>query len=109
MNATQTKMGGLQIGILLLAVATALIHFSLSFPDPVFILNGLGYLTLTAAYFLPQFKAHHATVRWVFIGFAVVTIIAWVAIGMRTPLGYITKLIELALIALLWMDKPQNT
>jgi hypothetical protein len=98
----------LQIGIILLALATALIHLSLSFPDPVFILNGLGYLALTVAYFLPQLKAYHATVRWVFIGFAAVTIIAWVAIGMRTPLGYITKLIELVLIALLWMDKPQN-
>jgi len=107
MNATQTKMGGLQIGILLLAVATSLIHLTLSFPDPVFILNGLGYLALAAAFFLPQLKAYHATVRWVFIGFAAVTIIAWVAIGMRTPLGYLTKVIELVLIALLWMDGRQ--
>jgi len=108
MNAVQTKMGGLQIGIILLAAATALIHLTLSFPDPIFILNGLGYLTLTAAFFLPQLKTYHATVRWVFIGFTAVTIIAWVAIGMRTPLGYVAKLIELALIALLWMDGRQN-
>jgi hypothetical protein len=72
-------------------------------------LNGLGYLTLTAVFFLPQLKGYHATVRWAFIGFTAVTIIAWVAIGMKTPLGYVTKIIELALIALLWMDGRQNS
>jgi len=109
MNTAQTKFGGLQIGIVVLAVATALIHLTLLFPDPVFILNCLGYLTLTAVYFLPQFKAYHGRVRWVFMGFAAVTILAWVAIGTpRTTLGYITKVIELALIALLWMDRRND-
>ena len=41
----------LRIGIVVLTLATALIHLQLNFPDPVFILNGLGYLTLLAALF----------------------------------------------------------
>ena len=39
----------LRVGIALLTLATALIHLQLNFPDPAFILNGLGYLTLLAA------------------------------------------------------------
>ena len=108
MNASQTKFGGLQIGILVLGLGTALIHLTLLFPDVVFILNCLGYLTMLAAYFLPQFKGYRHTVRWVFMGFAGVTILAWVAIGERNALGYITKVIELALITLLWMDRENN-
>lgn len=45
--------GTLRIGIIVLTAATALIHLQLNFPDPVFILNGLGYLTLLAALYLP--------------------------------------------------------
>jgi hypothetical protein len=74
----------------------------------MFILNGLGYLALLAAYFLPIsfLQKNHALVRWAFIGFTLVTILAWVAIGDKTYLlGYITKLIEIALIVLLWMDR----
>ncbi|MEJ7631651.1 MAG: hypothetical protein WKF28_04040 [Rubrobacteraceae bacterium] len=40
---------GLRAGIILLTGATALIHLQLNFPDPVFMLNGLGYLGLLAA------------------------------------------------------------
>jgi hypothetical protein len=32
----------LRVGIVLLTMATALIHLQLAFPDPAFILNGLG-------------------------------------------------------------------
>jgi hypothetical protein len=102
-----TKFGPLQIGIILLTVATAVIHFSLLFPDPMFVLNGLGYLALLAAYFLPIafLQKNHSLVRWAYIGYTLVTIIAWIVMGDKTfMLGYITKLIEVALIALLFID-----
>jgi len=105
------KLGPLQIGIVLLTLVTAAIHFTLLFPDVMFILNALGYLTLLAAYFLPIPWAvnHHNLVRWVFIGFTLVTILAWVAIGDKSwpggALGYITKLDELILVVLLFMDR----
>ena len=39
------------------------------------------------------------------MGFAAVTILAWIILGRPyTTLGYITKLIELALIVLLFID-----
>lgn len=107
MKTNQIHFGAIQIGIILLALATAIIHLTLSFPDPVFILNGLGYLGLTAALFLPLsfLRDRRSLVRYVLMGFTLVTIIAWIAIGMRTPLGYIAKLIEIALLVLLWLDR----
>jgi hypothetical protein len=53
MKTTQTQLITVQVAIILLAAITAIIHLSLSFPDPMFILNDLGFLTLTAALFLP--------------------------------------------------------
>jgi hypothetical protein len=43
----------LRVGIVPLTLGTASIHLSLNFPDLGFILNGLGYLTLLAALYLP--------------------------------------------------------
>jgi hypothetical protein len=108
----QTKFGAKQIAIVILALATALIHFSLLFPNVLFILNGLGYLVLLAAYFLPLpfAKGNRGLVRWVFIGFTIVTILGWVAIGDKSwALGYVTKLIELVLVVLLWTDSERTT
>lgn len=101
-----------KVAIILLTIATAGIHFSLLFPDPIFILNGLGFLALLAAYFLPLpfAKDNRSLVKWAFMGYTAVTIMAWIAIGEKSwpagMMGYLTKLIEIALIVLLWRDKP---
>lgn len=102
-----TKLTPIQIGIILLALATAAIHFTLLFPDLLFILNALGYLALIAAYFLPigLFQKYHGLIRWAFIGYTLVSILAWVAIGDKgMTLGWITKAIEVVLIVLLFLD-----
>jgi hypothetical protein len=39
----------IRVGVVLLTLIAAAVHLSLLFPDPAFILNGLGYLTLLAA------------------------------------------------------------
>jgi hypothetical protein len=112
-DSQNTRISPIQIGIVLATLATALIHFSLLFPDLLFILNGLGYLSLLAAYFLPVeiAKKNHNLVRWLFIAFTFVTIVAWVAIGDKSwpagSLGYLTKLIEVILIILLLVDRAQ--
>ena len=96
----------LQAGIVLLTLATALIHLQLAFPDPVFILNGLGYLALLAALYLPipQVARYRNAVRWVLIGYTALTIFLWILFGARIPIGYIDKAIEVALIALLLLE-----
>ena len=110
MNSTSERMSGLKIIIAILTLLTAGIHFTLVFPSPVFILNSLGYLTLLAAYLLPIpiARDNRGLVRWAFIGFTVVTIIAWLAIGDKTfVLGYVTKAIEVLLIIALLRDRPE--
>ncbi len=110
MNTGQTKFGAMQIGIILLALATAVIHIILAIPENMvmFYLNGVGYLALTAALYLPQFERMRGKVRWALIGYTAVTVIGWVAFGERNPVAYIDKIIELALIALLWVEGRQK-
>ena len=96
----------IRAAVVLLTMITAAIHISLLFPDPVFILNGLGYLTLLAALYLPIPRlAHYKRVlRWTLIGYATLTILLWVAIGERTLLGYSTTADEVALVVLLILE-----
>ena len=96
----------IRIGVAVLTLMAAIVHLSLLFPDPVFILNGIGYLTLLAALYLPitLLVPYQRAVRWTLIGYAALTILAWVAIGERTPLGYSTTAGEVALIALLLIE-----
>lgn len=111
MSATRSPRNNvLRIGIIALTLATALIHLQLNFPDPVFILNGLGYLALLAALFapIPQIAPHRNLVRWALIGYAALTILLWIILGARTPIGYIDKIIEVALISLLLLDARRS-
>ncbi len=116
------KLSGVQIGIIAATLVTALIHLGLApalLGDPayqmlgvLFIFNGLGYLALLAAYFLPQpfFRQRHAIIRWALMGFAAVTIIGWVVMNgdFSDPIGVAAKLAELALIILLYLDRPKE-
>ena len=107
MKTTQTQLKTVQIVIILLAVITAIIHLTLSFPDPMFILNGLGFLALTAALFLPLpfAKDHLPLVRYVFIGYCLLTAALWAVMGMRILIGYTATTIEIILPILLWLDR----
>jgi hypothetical protein len=107
--STAPRSGGdiaIRVGVVVLALIAAIVHISLLFPDPVFILNGLGYLTLLAALYLPvtRLAPHRRLLRWTLIGYAMLTILAWVAIGERTPLGYSTTAGEVALVVLLVIE-----
>jgi hypothetical protein len=100
--------------IIIFTLITAFVHLYLSLSskpiDPIFLLNFLGYLALLAAYTLPLpvVKNYHGLVRWVFMAFAAVTIIAYFVVNGFVNIywfAFPTKLIELALIVLLWFDK----
>ncbi len=111
MTALDPSTGGpLRVGIVLLTLATALIHLQLAFPDPTFILNGLGYLTLLAALYLPipQVARYRSMVRWALIGYTALTIFLWVLLGARTPIGYVDKIIEILLILLLLIEARRS-
>jgi hypothetical protein len=110
------KHSTLRYIILILGLITAIVHLvvlniffiqDLGRPDLLFTLNGLGYLALTAAYYFqfPFLARVQRLVPWAFIAFAAITILAWYFMnGLRSPLGWLTKLDELALIIVLFLD-----
>ena len=103
-------------GIILGVLLTAYFHLSL-FPDIGFTLNGLGYLGLLGAYFLPIafFQQRHNLVWWVLAGYTVMTIVLWVIMGNKqfvagtsSAIGYYAKAAEVFLLACMWADKPKS-
>jgi len=110
MSQTRPQLGPLQIAIIVLTVATAIIHFTLVFPSVLFILNGLGYLALLAALYLPvqPLAGYRRAVRWALLGYTALTVLLWVVMGSRIPIAYVDKVIEVALIIVLWLDSRQG-
>lgn len=104
-------------GIIALTVITGLIHLFLGIGTIgtdtmfglIFILNGVGYLALLAGlYFMPQLADQRANIRWALLGFAAVTFVLYFVFNWPNvwgPMGIFTKVVELALIVLLWLDK----
>jgi hypothetical protein len=93
--------------IIELTLATALIHLDLG--GTLFTLNGLGYLALAAAYAvaatrLAPMRRYGWLPRIGLAGYAAVTIGAYLVVGPYFALGWITKGIELAIIALVIAD-----
>ncbi|HEY9527370.1 MAG TPA: hypothetical protein VIR02_09825 [Anaerolineales bacterium] len=110
------KLTGIHYGIILAAIATAILHITL-FPDIMFTLNGLGYLGLLGAYFLPIafFQQRHNLVWWALAGYTALTIVLWVVMGEKdfnasptAPIGYYAKAAEVLLLIFLWSDKPKS-
>lgn len=102
----------IRVGIIVLTVATAVIHFRQAFlfliPDILFVLNGIGYLTLLAALCLPipQLSSYKKLIRFALIGFAALTIVTWFVVtgGYGNSIAYIDKTIEAVLITLLLIE-----
>jgi hypothetical protein len=110
------KLRGIHYGIILAALATAILHITL-FPDIVFTLNGLGYLGLLGAYFLPIafFQERHRLVWWALAGYTLLTIILWLIMGDKnfvagtsSATGYYAKVAEAILLVFLWLDRPMS-
>jgi hypothetical protein len=102
----------MQLAILLLVLATALIHLWKGVSDGLlmFIANGLGYLTLAAVAYLPiaALARFRQLAKWALLAFTGVTIIGWVLIGERSAIGFVDKAVELALIVLVFLDLRQQ-
>lgn len=98
--------------ILITAVITGLIHLvvlnipiiqSTGSPDLLFTLNGIGFLGLAIAFYfdIPFLRGYEKWIVYAFMAFTLATIIAWIAVGARSTLGYLTKLDEVILLAAL--------
>jgi hypothetical protein len=98
--------------IIVLTLITALVHLVLlnlgmGTIDPLFTLNGLGFLALLYAYLNDVPAGRKSLVRWAFMAYTAVTILAWFALNgdFSSPVGLITKLDELLLLVLLATDR----
>ena len=103
-------MTPLRIAIVVLTLATAVIHVYWGIiQTPIVVpllLNGVGYTTLVSALYLPlpRLKSLQPRVRWVLLGYTALTVLLWALVGPRVPIAYVDKVVELALILLLWLD-----
>lgn len=107
------KLSLVKIAIIILTLITAIVHIALG--DPLFILNGLGYLALLAAYLLPWslFVKRHGLIRWLFIAYTLLTIILYFVFHadgswQQDGLGMVTKLAEVILLLLIFIDSPSK-
>ena len=110
-NHTNNRL--FQYGIIVLTAVTALLHLGLAFalPDPLFtplfVLNGIGYITLLILYLLPQLGKYRAVIRWLFIGFTAITIVGYFIANADNynAFGLVDKAVEALLIVLLFLDR----
>jgi hypothetical protein len=126
------RLTGKHYAIIVLTLITAFLHLAAAFdkqlfpdgPDPLFILNGLGYLGLLGIYFLPIsfLQQRHELVRRVYMGYVILTILAWIFIWViqyviiqGTPFfshdslyGVPSKIAEVILLFLLSADKSKS-
>ena len=73
-------------------------------------LNGIGYLALVVALYLPALHRYQRIVRWLLIVFTAVTIILYfLVVCLRLNLvGIVDKVVEVALITLLLIEDRQR-
>jgi hypothetical protein len=76
----------------------------------LFLINGIGYLVLLIALYLPALYRFRWLVRWLLIGFAAVTFMLYFLVnGLRLdPIAILDKGAEIALIILLLIDARQS-
>ncbi|HVN16382.1 MAG TPA: hypothetical protein VMT73_11625 [Anaerolineales bacterium] len=124
------KLTGKHYAIIFLGLFTAILHLLAALdrtlfpdgPDPLFLLNGLGYIGLLGAYFLPMpfFQERHKLVWQVLFGYTILTIVAWLVIWVGFSVirdgmpffshdslyGVPAKIAEVLLLTQLQADKP---
>ncbi|HEX7022356.1 MAG TPA: hypothetical protein VF171_05825 [Trueperaceae bacterium] len=116
----ETKTGSTisQVGIIVLVLAVAAIHFSRAAADAdirsLFILNGLGYLGLGALLYLPQTQNWRRAVRRFLMAYTALTAVLYILWGAMSgdwtlPLGPVNLLLELLLIGLLRQEASKRT
>ena len=106
--ATQSRLNGMQVAIVILTFATGLIHLWKGLTDGLlmFIGNGLGYFVLAVVAYLPiaALARYRRLAKWVLLAFIAVTIGGWVIFGERSVIGFTDKAIEIVLIVLVFLD-----
>jgi hypothetical protein len=123
MNAAQTRIGPVQVGVILLALVSGGVHLYFIFVEgflsglspeqqmaPIyqllFIGNFFAYVTLAAALYLPisLLSRFRPVVRIMLIAIATASIASYFKVGFYETVGNTTQIIEALLIALVTVD-----
>jgi hypothetical protein len=105
-KASLTKWLG---GVVVLGLLSGFVHLGIGIQgDMLLLLNGLGYLALVAALFLPAsfLVEKRRQILWVLLGYTIITFIGYFIshpLGGYSNMGLFTKLIELGLMGCLTM------
>jgi peptidoglycan/LPS O-acetylase OafA/YrhL len=109
----RTQVGALDLGIMLFTLITAVVHIYMwTFPDEElriwFLLNGIGYVGLLIALYLPQLYPLRQVICYVMIAYAALTVVLYIFLGQPYDMvGVGTKIIEVLLIAMLLVKGRQ--
>ncbi|MGH3089983.1 MAG: hypothetical protein ACRDSJ_22105 [Rubrobacteraceae bacterium] len=121
MSQTESRasIGPVQIGVVVLALATAAIHLYLFFIEGflgngemlpkyqfLFVGNFFGYLALLAALYLPisPLARFRPVIRAFLIAMAFAAILSYVRVGVFDALGWVDKVVEVLLIVAVTAD-----
>ncbi len=117
MNHARPSLGPLAAGVILLALATAAIHFYLAPTEfemgggatlfgVLFVLNGLGYLTMLAVIYAPVgfLAPFRLAARMILIVIAAASIGAYFYVGVFDTIGWVDKAAEAGLIVLVLIE-----
>jgi hypothetical protein len=93
--------------VALTLLTTAAIHVWLAIPTNLFMfyVNGAGFAILAMLYLFPIAAIPRTRILQLILLWTGATIVFWLIIGERTLIAYISKVIELAILGLLWLDQ----
>ncbi len=109
-NPRPIQIGALQVAITVCLLATTFINLYVSaLPYESkrfwFLLNGLAYLSLLTAFFLPRLAPRHHMISFLLMGYALLSVVLWFVIGQPDQIiGYITNAIGLVLAVLAFYE-----
>jgi hypothetical protein len=100
---SSVQIGSLQVAITVCILAATFMHLYAAIQPNEdfrfwFLPEGLGYLGLFVAFFLPQLAPRHHIISFILAGYSVLTIVLWFVLGQPDEfVGYIMSAIELVL------------
>ncbi len=115
MNDARPTLGPLAAGVILLTLVTVAIHFYLAPIEfgtgatlfgVLFVLNGLGYLTMLAVIYAPLgfLAPFRLAARVILIVIAAASIGAYFYVGVFDTIGWVDKAVEAGLILLVLIE-----
>lgn len=99
-----------RIAVAFALLVTAAIHVWLAIPSQLilFYVNAIGFTLFAILYVIPKSPIAPRRITQLIGIWTSATIIFWLIIGERTMIAYLDKVVELAILGLLWLEQKLN-